>query len=83
MGLVFLRPGAFKVEAAGVSNCHNIQDLIRLKTGSYNKSKLRRDHYQEGSAAEAILRSERLDTTVLGGDIKSLNAATVPPQPAA
>ena len=56
-------------EAAGLSSCSEIQDLIRLKVGSYNKLRLQREHFRVGSATEAILRSERLDATVPGGDI--------------
>lgn len=60
---------ATEAEAASLANCGDIQALIRSKVGSYNKNRLRREHYGEGSALEAILRSERLDTTVRGGDI--------------
>ncbi len=56
-------------EAAGLTNCAEIQDLIRLKVGSYNKLRLQREHFRVGSAAEAILRSEGLDATVPGGVI--------------
>lgn len=60
---------ATEAEAANLSSCSDIQELIRAKAGSYNKTRLRREHYRDGSAAEAILRSERLDATVQGGDI--------------
>jgi hypothetical protein len=60
---------ATEAEATGLSICGEIQDLIRSKAGSYNKTKLRREHYGNGSAAEAILRAERLDALVRGGDI--------------
>ncbi|MGD1069047.1 MAG: RloB family protein [Bryobacteraceae bacterium] len=64
-------------EAAGLENCSDVQALIRAKVGSYNKTRLRREHYRDGSAAEAILRSERLDAVVQGGDIPQSPATRV------
>jgi RloB-like protein len=55
---------ATEADVAGLYICGEMQDLIRSKTGSYNKTKLRREHYGDGSAAEAILRAERLDALV-------------------
>jgi hypothetical protein len=60
---------ATETDAANLSSCDDIQNLIRSRAGSYNKTRLKREHYRDGSAAEAILRSERLDATVQGGDI--------------
>lgn len=60
---------ATEAEVAHLTNCGEIQNLIRSKVGSYNKTRLRASDYRDGSAAEAILRSERLDAIVSGGDI--------------
>ena len=51
-------------EMAALSNCDKVQDLIRAKVGEYNKTRLNREHYADGSAMEAILRAERLDRSV-------------------
>jgi hypothetical protein len=56
-------------EAANLTRCGEVQQAIRARIGEYNKTKLKREHYAEGSAVEAILRAERLDGKVPGGDI--------------
>jgi nucleotide-binding universal stress UspA family protein len=56
-------------EVAGLSSCAEIQDAIRTRVGSYNKTRLRREHYRDGSAAQAVLRAEAVDASVAGGDI--------------
>lgn len=61
----------------GLSKCDDVQALIRARVGSYNKTKLRREHYPEGSAVQAALRAERLDTSAQGGDIPQSAATRV------
>ncbi len=56
-------------EASGLSSCGDIQGLIRSKVGSYNKTRLDRKHYEGGPASDAIVRAERLDLSVAGGEI--------------
>jgi hypothetical protein len=58
-----------ETELNDLPNCDSVQDLIRKKVGEYNKTRLKREHYANGSAVDAIRRAERMDATVTGGDI--------------
>jgi hypothetical protein len=60
---------ADETEVAGLANCDAIQSVMRAKVGSYNKTKLVREHYMDGLATEAVRRAERLDVQVAGGDV--------------
>jgi hypothetical protein len=60
---------ASEQEASNLTRCGEVELAIRARVGEYNKAKLKREHYADGSAVDATLRAERLDGTVPGGDI--------------
>jgi hypothetical protein len=58
---------------AAFENCRQIEAALRVAAGAYSKTRLKLEHYRGGAVVTAILRAERLDATVGGGDIPTGN----------
>ena len=56
-------------ELGNFESCRQIEAALRVVAGAYSKTRLNRDDYKGGAVVTAILRAERLDATVAGGDI--------------
>lgn len=60
-----------------LANAEQIETALREKLGEYNKTNLKKEHYPLELVCEAILRAERLDAQVQGGDVPEENTTRV------
>jgi len=63
--------------SAELTTCGEVTAKLRERLGRYDKTKLDASHYPLASVAEACNRAERLDRTVLGGDIPNSSTSRV------
>lgn len=61
----------------GHANCQEVENALKLILDSYNKTKLRSEHFQRSQVDEAFQRAERLDLQVVGGDIPASNTTRI------
>jgi hypothetical protein len=66
-----------ETNVGGFNNAEEIEAALRDKLGEYNKTNLKREHYPPVLVREAILRAERLDRDVPGGDVPEANTTRV------
>lgn len=57
--------------------CAQVNEAIKAAVGTYNKTKLRSEHFEPGSALDAIERAESLDASVPGGDIPATTTTRI------
>jgi len=60
-----------------LKNAEEAEGALRLKLGAYNKRSLKKEHYPLARVRDAVLRAEKLDNTVAGGDIPQGNTSRV------
>ncbi|MDR3749992.1 MAG: RloB family protein [Terracidiphilus sp.] len=60
-----------------LSNARDVAEALRAKLGQYDKTKLKRENYPLKTVPDAVKRAERLDESVLGGDIPQQNTSRV------
>jgi hypothetical protein len=68
-----------EVETAvsGLKNAGETEEALRLRLGEYNKLNLKEVHYPLSTVRNAVLRAEKLDKTITGGDIPQGNTSRV------
>jgi hypothetical protein len=60
-----------------LATCAQVNEAIKEAVGTYNKTKLRSEHFEPGSALDAIERAESLDASVAGGEIPATTTTRV------
>ena len=60
-----------------LQNAGEVEAALRVALGEYNKTRLKEEHYPRASVTEAVVRAERLNDSVLGGDIPNANTSRV------
>jgi hypothetical protein len=60
-----------------LSNASDVAQALRAKLGQYDKTKLKPEHYPLKRVPDAVKRANRLDGSVVGGDIPQSNTSRV------
>ncbi|MRR07377.1 MAG: RloB domain-containing protein [Deltaproteobacteria bacterium] len=60
-----------------LADASEVEALLRATLGEYNKKGLKAKHYPIENLPDAIIRAERLDATVEGGDIPDGNTSRI------
>jgi nicotinamidase-related amidase len=62
---------------AGLADAQEVEATLRTSIGSYNKTRLNRDHFDFKKVADACARAHVLDEAVTSGDIPDNNSSRV------
>lgn len=64
-------------DVAALADATEVESTLRNALGSYDKTRLKRDHYPFGSVREACRRADRLDAATAGVMIPTTNTTRV------